>query len=873
MPCLGLLIMFGRATLVSVGLSFPCDILRENLGETGKGNDVLEQVGFNLQKVIGWVSENRDGVLTGLVAAAIVGIVTLAWKGLRGSSQKIEVTVKQEPDKVVSEPEPDPEPEKVEEKPNPIHNLPFLSIRDKFMGRDLEALRADLEKGATAITQVPVALHGLGGIGKTRFAVEYAWRFMERYTHVLFVVTESPETLNRELAGLVGILGLPSEKSADEKAKKEAVLAWLGREKEWLLILDNVDTDKAMSAVLEILPLLNRGHVLITSRKSNWAHLNVRALERLPLDTAREFLLSRTKDNRNKKEDDWEKAEVLAEKVGGLPLGLEQAGTYICKNGIGFDAYLAAWEERNAQVLEWFDKNVMQYPASVATTWVTSLDEIGAGGRAILRLASFLTPEPIPASVFKAGSDCLKRAVTSMYKEMGREPCDVDVNEAVGDLADYSMVVHEKGRITLHRLVRAVVQNRIPSRGKANWKRWCVEIVARGVIEDPDFWPLVVKSEGMRFDVFEKAIGIDERNSLAYSNRGSVFVEQKEYEKAILDFNKAIDIDPQKAEAYINRGLSKGLLGRHSEAFLDYDEAIEINPQYATAYYNRGIAKSELGQVAEAIADYDKAIDLNPQHATAYYNRGIAKSELGQVAEAIADYDKAIDLNPQHATAYNNRGNAKYELGQVAEAIADYDKAIDLNPQHATAYYNRGNAKYELGQVAEAIADYDKAIDLNPQHATAYYNRGIAKSELGQVAEAIADYDKAIDLNPQDATAYNNRGIAKKNLGQVAEAIADYDKAIDLNPQYATAYYNRGIAKSELGQVAEAIADYDKAIDLNPQDATAYYGRGHSLKSLGKVSEAIKSFELFLKYAVNDQSLKDWIPRAENILKELKTEK
>ena len=77
----------------------------------------------------------------------------------------------------------------------------------------------------TAITSR--ALYGLGGIGKTRAAIEYAWAQQDDYTALLFVIAETPEALRRNLAALAGLLALPEREAAEDEARLAAVLDWL----------------------------------------------------------------------------------------------------------------------------------------------------------------------------------------------------------------------------------------------------------------------------------------------------------------------------------------------------------------------------------------------------------------------------------------------------------------------------------------------------------------------------------------------------------------------------------------------------------------------------------------------------------------------
>src|SRR5439155_8372915 len=147
--------------------------------------------------------------------------------------------------------------------------LPYASLGGLFKGLEafLCRMRQSLTRadgGATAI--VSEALYGMGGVGKTRAAVEYAWAHSEDYTALLFVQADSQEELRRNLAALAGPLLLPEREAADEEVRLNAVLARLAGNPGWLLILDNVDAQPALTEANGLMGRLTGGHVILTSR-------------------------------------------------------------------------------------------------------------------------------------------------------------------------------------------------------------------------------------------------------------------------------------------------------------------------------------------------------------------------------------------------------------------------------------------------------------------------------------------------------------------------------------------------------------------------------------------------------------------------------
>jgi Domain of unknown function (DUF4062) len=226
--------------------------------------------------------------------------------------------------------------------------LPYPTLGPLFKGRAafLQDLHASLHRaGRTAITGS--ALYGLGGIGKTRAAVEYAWAH-EEYTALLFVIADTLGALRRNLAALAGplVLNLPEHHRPEEDVRVAAVLGWLKGHPDWLLILDNLDTAEAVKEADKLLGTLTGGRVVITSRLAAFAgHFDPLQLDVLGVEDAVAFLLERTGRQRHRTPDDAETARLLAADLGGLALALEQAGAYVAKHGISFARYRDLWRD------------------------------------------------------------------------------------------------------------------------------------------------------------------------------------------------------------------------------------------------------------------------------------------------------------------------------------------------------------------------------------------------------------------------------------------------------------------------------------------------------------------------------------------------
>jgi tetratricopeptide (TPR) repeat protein len=325
--------------------------------------------------------------------------------------------------------------------------LPYPSIGDLFKGRDefMQRLRDSLTRargGRTAI--VSQALYGLGGIGKTRAAVEYAWAHADDYTALLFVVAETPEALRRNLAALAGTL-VPQLDTTDDAARLAAVLDWLKVNPGWFLILDNVDGKPALAEVEHLLSGLAGGHVIVTSRLADFSgNFQPLELDVLMVEDATEFLLARTAGRRRAAPDDEAKAREVANELGRLALALEQAAAFIAQRRT-FTQYLEQWRSNRDEVLKWFDETVTGYKHPVAVTWQTSVAQLSDGGRRLLERLAWLAPERVPETL-------LDVPIPDAEAE--------NLREAYDDLAAYSLVTRDaEGPFFLvHRLVQDVTR-------------------------------------------------------------------------------------------------------------------------------------------------------------------------------------------------------------------------------------------------------------------------------------------------------------------------------------------------------------------------------------------------------------------------------
>ena len=344
--------------------------------------------------------------------------------------------------------------------------LPYAPLGELFIGREdfLQKVRQSFDKARRESNTWPrQVIHGLGGVGKTRAAVEYGRKFEEHYNALLFINGESPDSLQRDLAGLAGVLNLQISPTTPVPDQVRAVLAWLQTHPGWLLIVDNVDDAKARDAVDGFLNQWTHGHVIITARWKGWGpHVETLDLHVLHPDDACRFLLESTRNGRVHTGSDYADARKLADDLGWLCLALQQASAYIIKQQMSFAKYQERWAKNKKNVRAWADKMLMKYreekavSLSVATTWQTTFDQLSPPARVLLHMLSYLASDPLPRGLFETDT-----FAEQLQRLSGDE--NADPEDALAELREFSLLqrsapVGWESVGEVHRLVQLIAR-------------------------------------------------------------------------------------------------------------------------------------------------------------------------------------------------------------------------------------------------------------------------------------------------------------------------------------------------------------------------------------------------------------------------------
>ncbi len=660
-----------------------------------------------------------------------------------------------------------------------------------FTGREAEiaGLRERLaRKRKTALAQ---AISGLGGIGKTQTAVEYAYRYRDEYKAVLWLNAESPLSLKTGCGDIARQLPLPhDEKDLDQAAA--AVKYWLGTHPDWLLILDNAD-DPTVLDLERFLPTNHAGHILITSRAQDFQHLGILdpvELGELPIEDATAFLLLRC-GREGADEAERGAAREQAGELDGLPLALEQAAAYIVATRATFQRYLEGYRTGGLARLEARRPALGRYPKSVATTWAANFAAVQADSEAaadVLRLSSFLAPDAIPFEILTRGVSQLGPALEAALSRAEGDP--LVVNDVLQALGRFSLIRIDGERETfgIHRMVQEVLKDAMADDPRRLWAERAVRAVNQAFpnVEYAN-WPLCDR-------LLPHAIAVAcwiERDRMVFPAAGRLPNQTAYYLTDRAQYAEAEPLYKQSME------IDRTALG-------------ERHPDYATSLNNLAELYHKMARRTEAEPLYKQAMEIrrtalgerHPDYATSLNNLAWLYYETGRHADVEPLFKQAMEIcrtalgerHPRYATSLNNLAKLYYATGRNAEAEPLNKKAMEIyrtalgerHPDYAASLQNLAWLYYATGRHAEAEPLCKQAMEIDrtalgerhPDYAASLNNLAVLYRAMGRHAEAEPLYKQAMEIyraalgerHPRYATSLNNLAVLYRAMGRRAEA-------------------------------------------------------------------------------------------------------
>jgi tetratricopeptide (TPR) repeat protein len=763
----------------------------------------------------------------------------------------------------------------------PLFNLPAQNRN--FTGREalLKKLRNELACGRAAALTAPthgVATFGLGGIGKSQLAIEYAWRWASDYSRVIWLRAETQEALGADFDALANHLELfKSSKPAERPAVIEAVRRYLTENPGWLLILDNAPRPEAVEHVV---PRAG-GHVIYTSRFNVWAkHAVPVPVNIWPSAEAEQFLLQRVGTKREKQDAPERVAAAgLAKELGCLPLALEHVAAYCEASSFTLADYLPLFQESR---LKLFSPEALGGSQdglemiTVTTTWNLSIEKIRYDEKcpeaaALFTLCAFFGPDRIPLEMIRAGVSHLPE------RFFGAVLDDLKMNNALKALLRYSLVTVEgSGKVrvlSIHRLLQEVTRERLPDVDKTLWVAAALRMVDQafpGNAFDVSAWPTCGRLAPHAISILDYAEPRETARLLDHL--------------ACYSFGRA---DYSSAEPLFQRALAirENAPGPH-------------HPDTATSLNNLAELYRSLARYREAIPLYRRALEirektLGPDHRDTLATRsntaewtgqnGNAREALGLLRELLLDRKRV--LGPDHPDSLATRNSIAFwtgETGLAREALRllndllpDRKRVLGIyHPDTLETRYNmalwtgrKGQAREALGLSRELLPDQQRV--LGRDHPDSLMTRGLIASwtgEAGQPREALRLFQELLpDIERVLGPDHSDRLITRNSIADWTGETGDASEALRLfrellperervlgkdHPDTLTTRNNIAAWTGEMGEHREALGLFrellpDRERILGLDHPGTLKTRGHIAHWTGQMGEPRQALRLF----------------------------
>jgi tetratricopeptide (TPR) repeat protein len=322
-------------------------------------------------------------------------------------------------------------------------------------------------------------------------------------------------------------------------------------------------------------------------------------------------------------------------------------------------------------------------------------------------------------------------------------------------------------------------------------------------------------------DDFDKALGLlekrpaDEVRYQALVNRGLLWLERKEWDRAVADLEAAIGLNGSRYLAYEALAQVRWRQDQPNQAIAQFSRAIALRPDWAPLY--RARADVELArkdptpdQQARALEDLERAIRLSapedPVRARDYTTRGRVLHRQGRDPEALAACEDALRVVPYYADAHRLRLDVLLALHHYDDVIASCDALLTRENPSAALYELRALARALRQDYVGAIEDDTKALALSPHSTPLLVRRGSLYLLTDAPRLAVRDFEGALGVDPSSGEAYLGRALARVRLGQHQLAVADVEQALRLARPSAERDYNaaRVLAQASVAAGSEA---------------------------------------------------------------------
>jgi tetratricopeptide (TPR) repeat protein len=716
----------------------------------------------------------------------------------------------------------------------------------QFTGREdvlTQLETALLQSNAAALTQ-PQAIRGLGGIGKTQTAVEYAYRHRNAYAAVFWVKAELREELMTGFGEIAKVLQLPQQDAQEQSLIIAAVKEWFKTHERWLLIVDNADD---LTVAREFLPSSAQGHVLLTTRAAATGQIaQAVELKKMSHHDGALFLLRRAK--RIADQGEWENATEADQKVAleiskemdGLPLALDQAGAFVEEMMLSLTEYLGLYRQEGAKLLAERGELATDDHPSVTVTFrlaFAKVQERSPAAADLLRICAFLAPDDIPEEIFTAGALVLAEPLKTAAANA------LDFVKAVREAGRFSLIERNSSTQTLniHRLVQEVLRAEMETATRHDWLEQAIK-AANQAFPDPEFnnWAFC---DHLLPHIIALA-NFENIDSSELTDLGSLFNKAGYYSKDRILYTLA--------EMFFLRSLSirEHRLGR------DHPDVAQSLNNLATLYISQGHYLDAETLFIRSLSISENSLGLDHLNvSTCLNNLAELYRNQSRYAEAERLFVRSLSIlekqlgtdHPEVAVNLNNIALLFTSQKRYAEAERHCVRSLSIREQQlgtdhpavATCLHSLAELYYRKGREVEAerlfvrslsisetqlgIEHPDVACCLNSLAVLYYSQQNFLKAEE-LFRRSLSIWEKHLGADhPDIAISLNNLAVLYGTQSRYAEAEPFYLRALSIrekrlgadHPDVAQSLNNLAEFYRTIGRHIEAKPLYVRSLEIN----------------------------------------------------------
>ena len=665
----------------------------------------------------------------------------------------------------------------------------------RFIGRMqfLQTLKEKLSAKVSRRFNYRVALHGMGGIGKTQCALGYAYANKTEYDRIYWISAVDQTSLLSGYQNIAKHARLPGLQSATPAEIADAVLSWLKVEQKWLLVLDNLDDIKVAGRFLpENGP---EKHTLITTRDPNANSILAEPLEVPLLDSedAIDLLSTLSEIDVAPGSEERKQADEIVKELGYLPLAIEQAGAFVKAVG-DFNTYSEEYK-KNRQELHRWAPNGPYYPYTVATTWSISFKVIQNDNplfAKLLRLLSFLNPDGILIEFLTVGASVLEDDLQQLVSSR------IEMTKALLELEKFSLIKwnRQQKTIQIHRLVQMVVNDEMPDAERKSIAttiiNLCNQVFPNEVTNETR--PLCRTYQSQVVDPLLRI------NSIRTEEAAEIKVRVWKF---LLDDGKYND--------------SEKLLSQAAEICVDIfgkDHIVTLTRimDLASTYFHQGHLM-EAAKLLEELIEKQKQISGEDDPETLKYmnNLALTYTQQGRLMEAAKLQEEVLEkgkrvLDREHPDRLRNIHNLAWtyvQQGRLVEGTKLQEEMLEMrkrvsgeeHPDTLMAIHNLAWMYAQQGRLVEGTKLQEVVLEKwkrisgedHPSTVVSINNLASIYARQGRLIEAEKLLEKVVEKlkqilgeqHPDTLLSMNNLAWTYAQQGRLVEAVSLYEEAVE----------------------------------------------------------------------------------------------